>query len=33
MIRGEGMENLITTGKIPGKRDRQTKRKDPRWRM
>jgi hypothetical protein len=27
---GEGMENLVTTGKIQEKK-RQTKRKDPRW--
>jgi hypothetical protein len=26
VIRGEGMENLVTTGKIPGKRDRGRQR-------
>jgi hypothetical protein len=26
VIRGEGMENLVTTGQIPGKRDRARQR-------
>jgi hypothetical protein len=29
VMRGERMENLETTGKIQGKRDSYTKRKDP----
>jgi hypothetical protein len=34
MMHGQGIENLVTTGKIPGKRDRgRQKRKDPRWRL
>jgi hypothetical protein len=34
VIGGEGMENLVTTGKIQGKRDKvYTKIKVPRWRV
>jgi hypothetical protein len=33
VIRGEGMENLVTTGKFPGKRDRGRQREKIRWHM
>jgi inosine/xanthosine triphosphate pyrophosphatase family protein len=33
VVHDEGMEILVTTGKLPGKRDRGRKRKDPRWRV